>query len=109
MRFQWLCSSNKKMHTFRVWAPKPQRVSVEVSGTSYEMASATGGWWTADVADAQPGSDYGFRLDGELVPDPRSPYQPYWHSRPLKVSRSFQLCLVGLAVAGEAAGKRDHL
>ena len=41
------------------------------------MASATGGWWTADVAAAQPGSDYGFRLDGELVPDPRSPYQPH--------------------------------
>jgi maltooligosyltrehalose trehalohydrolase len=52
-------------------------VSVEVSGANYEMVRATGGWWTADVADARPGSDYGFRLDGELVPDPRSPYQPY--------------------------------
>ncbi len=66
------------MHTFRVWAPKPERVTVEVAGASHEMKRAKGGWWTVDVADAKPGSDYGFRLDGgDILPDPKSPFQPY--------------------------------
>jgi maltooligosyltrehalose trehalohydrolase len=42
------------------------------------MKRAKGGWWTVDVADAKPGSDYGFRLDGgDILPDPKSPFQPY--------------------------------
>ncbi len=65
--------------TFSVWAPKAERVAVEVSGHPLAMASLPGrpGWWTAE-ADAPPGTDYAFRVDGgELLPDPRSPRQPY--------------------------------
>jgi maltooligosyltrehalose trehalohydrolase len=41
------------------------------------MKRGKGGWWTAELAEAKAGSDYGFRLDGgELVPDPRSAFQP---------------------------------
>jgi maltooligosyltrehalose trehalohydrolase len=34
------------------------------------------GWHEADVADAGPGEDYRFVLDGDALPDPRSPFQP---------------------------------
>jgi maltooligosyltrehalose trehalohydrolase len=41
------------------------------------MAMSEGGWWSADVPAAGPGSDYAFLLDGgEPLPDPRSPWQP---------------------------------
>jgi len=41
------------------------------------VVPADGGWWMADVADAGPGTDYGFRVDGgPMRPDPRSAWQP---------------------------------
>jgi len=71
---------------FSVWAPAADRVEVEVAGQRYPMspeqapnerADATG-WWEADVPDVTAGIDYGFRLDdGEPLPDPRSPRQPF--------------------------------
>lgn len=65
------------MQTFRVWAPLPQKVEVQVDGRRHPMRRQQDGWWTADVAAAQPGSAYGFLVDGEgPLPDPRSPSQP---------------------------------
>jgi malto-oligosyltrehalose trehalohydrolase len=68
--------------TFAVWAPAAGRVEVEVAGQGYPMSQdGTGpksGWWSADVPGVAAGIDYGFRLDdGELLPDPRSPRQPF--------------------------------
>lgn len=66
------------MYKFKVWAPKSKSVVVEVAGAKHPMACEDGGWWTAEVAEANPGTDYGFRLDGgAVVPDPRSCYQPH--------------------------------
>jgi maltooligosyltrehalose trehalohydrolase len=40
------------------------------------MRSSGDGWWEIG-AEARPGDDYGFRLDGaDPLPDPRSPWQP---------------------------------
>jgi maltooligosyltrehalose trehalohydrolase len=65
------------MHTFGVWATLSKRVEVQVSGRNHAMRQDQGGWWTAEVESAVPGSDYGFVLDGEgPFPDPRSPWQP---------------------------------
>lgn len=65
------------MHTFRVWAPRPKRVEVQVAGGRHALQAGADGWWTAVVAAAGPGSDYGFVLDGEgPFPDPRSAWQP---------------------------------
>jgi len=65
------------MHTIRVWAPGPKTVEVQVDGKRCSMTRGQGDWWTADVADARPGSEYGFVLDGEgPFPDPRSAWQP---------------------------------
>jgi maltooligosyltrehalose trehalohydrolase len=42
------------------------------------MMAGDGGWWSA-TADVAPGTDYGYRLgnDDQLLPDPRSRWQPY--------------------------------
>jgi maltooligosyltrehalose trehalohydrolase len=42
------------------------------------MQKNAGGWWKADVADANVGMDYAFIVDRSepAVPDPRSPWQP---------------------------------
>jgi maltooligosyltrehalose trehalohydrolase len=66
------------MHAFRVWAPTPKKVEVQVDGKNYPMTPGTTGWWTSEVASAAAGTDYGFVLDGEgPFPDPRSASQPY--------------------------------
>ncbi|EHI42356.1 malto-oligosyltrehalose trehalohydrolase [Rhodococcus opacus PD630] len=65
------------MHTFEVWAPIPESVSVEVDGRRHDMTPSPDGWWRADV-DASPDSRYAFLLDDSdtPLPDPRSPRQP---------------------------------
>ncbi len=41
------------------------------------MQPVESGWWTVDVEQAGPGTDYWFAIDGGTpVPDPRSPFQP---------------------------------
>ncbi|MGH2754430.1 MAG: malto-oligosyltrehalose trehalohydrolase [Actinomycetota bacterium] len=62
---------------FRVWAPRARQVEVDVDGTRHGMAATGSGWFEIDVAAAGPGTDYGFVLDGgEVLPDPRSGWQP---------------------------------
>ena len=65
------------MHTFRVWAPAPRKVEVQAGGKRFLLRRGPDGWWTGDVAEAQPGAEYGFMLDDEgPFPDPRSRSQP---------------------------------
>lgn len=66
------------MHRFRLWAPKARKVCVQVDGQPFPMQPQDGGWWQADIAAAESGSDYAFYLDDKNValPDPRSPWQP---------------------------------
>jgi maltooligosyltrehalose trehalohydrolase len=64
-------------HEFAVWAPRPDRVRLDVDGTVHAMTRSDDGWWRA-VVDAGPDARYGFVIDDEakVVPDPRSPRQP---------------------------------
>ena len=64
------------MTEFSVWAPRPDRVRLDVDGTLHPM-TRSGEWWRADV-DARPDARYGFVLDDDptVLPDPRSPRQP---------------------------------
>ena len=65
------------MTEFAVWAPRPERVRLDVDGTLHPMTRSDDGWWRADV-DARPDARYGFVLDDDptVLPDPRSPRQP---------------------------------
>jgi maltooligosyltrehalose trehalohydrolase len=67
------------MHQFEIWAPKANRVSVQVDGELYPMQGPDQhGCWRASIEQAGPGSDYGFVLDDDPkpYPDPRSQWQP---------------------------------
>jgi maltooligosyltrehalose trehalohydrolase len=65
------------MQTFRVWAPLPQKVELQLNGKSFPMTRAENGWWTVEIGSAKAGGDYGFILDGAgPFPDPRSASQP---------------------------------
>ena len=74
------------MTTFRVWAPRADRVELDVGGRKLLMRDGGGGWHEATLGDAGPGTDYAFALDGsDLLPDPRSAFQPYGVSGPSRV------------------------
>jgi len=62
---------------FAVWAPRPDRVQVDVDGTRHPMERGADDWWRATVV-AGPDSRYGFVLDDDdtVLPDPRSARQP---------------------------------
>ncbi len=67
----------RQMHVFRVWAPLPRKVEVQVGTERHPMQAEPGGWWSA-VVEVMTGDDYGFVLDSHgPLPDPRSPYQPH--------------------------------
>jgi maltooligosyltrehalose trehalohydrolase len=68
------------MHRFEIWAPSPKTLAVRVSDAVYAMHGPDqSGWWTADVEQAEPGTDYCFQVDQDEIcyPDPRSPWQPH--------------------------------
>jgi maltooligosyltrehalose trehalohydrolase len=71
---------------FEVWAPRAGEVVIEADGVRQQMLAEDGGRWSAEVADAGPGTDYGFHLDGgDPRPDPRSRWQPYGPHGPSRV------------------------
>jgi maltooligosyltrehalose trehalohydrolase len=60
---------------FAVWAPKPERVEVQLDGVLHPMIRDDSDWWRTTVA--HEGTDYAFVLDGgDPRPDPRSAWQP---------------------------------
>ncbi|HVV45360.1 MAG TPA: malto-oligosyltrehalose trehalohydrolase [Bryobacteraceae bacterium] len=66
------------MSEFHVWAPHAKTVDVMIGDRRVPMTRHSREWWSASVADAEPGTDYAFSLDGgKPLPDPRSPWQPY--------------------------------
>jgi len=66
------------MNRFHVWAPHAKSVDAVLSGRRVPLALDSRGWWSAKTADAGPGTDYSFSVDGgQPAPDPRSPWQPY--------------------------------
>ena len=70
---------------FRLWAPAAQHADVALfpsaGGTKPLIHPAecdAQGWWECTVEDAEAGSLYQWRIDGELlVPDPASRQNPY--------------------------------
>jgi maltooligosyltrehalose trehalohydrolase len=65
---------------FRVWAPSARAITLVIQQNhehrEVELAPEGHGYHSASVADSGHGSRYWFRLDGELLPDPASRFQP---------------------------------
>src|SRR5215208_3680902 len=65
---------------FRVWAPAPHSISLvtERDGQRDDFAldRDAAGYGEAFVGDAEAGTRYWYRIDGELLPDPGSRWQP---------------------------------
>ncbi|MGH2929858.1 MAG: hypothetical protein ACRDL8_16775, partial [Solirubrobacteraceae bacterium] len=56
---------------FRVWAPRARAAAVVLDGVAHPLTDAGFGIYET-VADALPGDDYWFRIDGRELPDPCS-------------------------------------
>jgi maltooligosyltrehalose trehalohydrolase len=121
------------MTEFRVWAPSASQAEVEICGQPSPLRPEPGGWWSAEVADAQADTRYAFRLDGgDLLADPRSARQPggpdgpsqlydqsafcwadaSWRGRPLSGGVIYELHIGTFTAAGtfDAAAERlDYL
>ena len=121
------------MSTFSVWAPRAQRMELETAGQRRQMNAGHGGWWSLEVPEAGPGTDYAFCIDGgEPRPDPRSPWQPHgvlgpsrtldhaafrwtdthWQSRPLSSAVIYELHVGTFTAEGtfeSAISKLDYL
>ncbi len=65
------------MTEFAVWAPKPERVRLDIDGSVYPMTPYSDGWWRLTV-EVAPDARYGYLLDDDpkVLPDPRSARQP---------------------------------
>ena len=67
------------MHEFNVWAPKAKNMAVRIGDTSHPMTGPLEkGWWSLQLEEAGPGTDYAFLIDRDETPypDPRSFWQP---------------------------------
>ncbi|WP_235829791.1 malto-oligosyltrehalose trehalohydrolase [Frigidibacter oleivorans] len=54
---------------FRLWAPSAEDVQVSLNHHRLTAEREAGGWWVAR-GPAEPGTRYGFAVDGALYPDP---------------------------------------
>jgi maltooligosyltrehalose trehalohydrolase len=66
------------MHHFKIWAPNVSRLRIAVDEKLHDMTLGDKHYWTAEIAEARHGSDYGFLVDDDHnpYPDPRSQQQP---------------------------------
>ncbi len=121
------------MTEFRLWAPKPALVRLDLDGAVHAMTRSDDGWWHADV-DAPAGARYGYLLDDDptVLPDPRSSRQPDgvharsqlwdpagaawtdgdWRGRSVEGAVVYELHVGTFTAAGtfdSAAEKLDHL
>ena len=61
----------------RVWAPRAKAVELAVGDRRFPLRIDDDGWWATPDYKLAAGSDYQFIVDGDALPDPRSPWQPY--------------------------------
>ncbi|HZE50826.1 MAG TPA: hypothetical protein VE074_14750, partial [Jatrophihabitantaceae bacterium] len=74
------------MRLFELWAPYAQRVRLQIAGEALDLNAGSDGWWRAE-AEAPPGTEYAYLLDGSEtpLPDPRSRWQPFGVHGPSRV------------------------
>jgi maltooligosyltrehalose trehalohydrolase len=72
-----LSSTHHAVTTFEVWAPLAARMRLRVGDDTLSMTKGAQGWWSIE-ASAPAGTDYGYLLDDsdDVLPDPRTQWQP---------------------------------
>lgn len=79
---------------FRVWAPRSNRVAVELweqadaadaPAQTIELQPEANGYFGGIIAEARPGMAYRFRLDAGSFPDPASRFQPHGPHGPSEI------------------------
>ncbi|HKN94039.1 MAG TPA: malto-oligosyltrehalose trehalohydrolase [Thermoleophilaceae bacterium] len=63
------------MTEFRVWAPDAESLALRIGSADIELSEGGHGVYEA-VAEAPPGTDYRYVVNGEPLPDPCSRWQP---------------------------------
>jgi malto-oligosyltrehalose trehalohydrolase len=120
---------------FRIWAPAATSIALKIEGLEQSIAlnSLPGGWHEVITEKARSGTRYNFALvDGTLVPDPASRFQPNdvhgpsevidptefkwsdsaWRNRPWSEAVAYELHVGTFTDEGTfvaAVGKFDHL
>ena len=61
---------------FSIWAPSAPEIALVLDGTERPMDDAGGGWRRLSVLGLEPGARYGYKVGGNVVPDPASRFQP---------------------------------
>lgn len=56
--------------TFRVWAPRADSLALRIRGDEIPMSDPDYLGWYAVEADAEPGDDYVYVVNGDEFPDP---------------------------------------
>jgi len=119
------------MAIIKVWAPRADKVDLQIQNTRLSMNRKSGsGWWEIEAALAIHGVDYAFVLnDGNPIPDPRSSWQPggvfglsrildhtqfIWHDQnwqapPLSAAIIYELHIGTFSVEGTFDGAITHL
>lgn len=124
------------MHEFKVWAPRAQRLQLQLNGHELLTMSIRDrkGWWSLRVEQAGCNTDYAYLVDDDptAYPDPRSQWQPHgvhgasrvydqgtfhwtdenWHSPPLSGAVLYELHIGTFSPEGTFDGaiqKLDYL
>jgi maltooligosyltrehalose trehalohydrolase len=112
----------------RVWAPSAKQVALVLKHDRLEMQRDQNGWWASRI-ELPDSTDYQFFVDGEVRPDPRSPWQPQgvhglsrhvdhsrfkwaddnWQPPPLERAIIYELHVGTFTAAGTFLGVLDRL
>ena len=116
--------------TVNVWAPSVTQASLTQPGAAdVTLVRGADGWWSGPGAGLTPGARYGFRFDGNIVPDPASRWQqegagglsettdPHafawsdagWTGRPWHETVLYELHLGTFTAAGTFVAAIEHL
>ena len=96
------------MHLFTVWAPNARTMAVQIDGTDHPMQRAENGWWSAEVENAGPGTEYKLRWTAMRCPTEVC-IPAAWPPWLIVRCRSVCFLLVRLPLAGTPAVERRHL
>jgi len=119
------------MANIRVWAPKANKVEIQIQNDRLLMQKSNGaGWWQIETPKVLHGTDYAFILDDRApLPDPRSLWQPagvfgasrfldhnkfIWHDQswqapPLSAAIIYELHIGTFSTEGTFDGAINHL